>query len=107
MAASVKALRVEFGKMLKHTTPNADERIRAIRKALVAFERGEINRDSCLADCNQALGGYGVETLRLKGERRIADYVNMGDAFAVTILFSYRTARFYIVSWGEYIHTPD
>lgn len=110
MAISKKTLAACFGPMLRQTSHDPELALAQLRNALVAFERHEINRDSCLSDCDHALSGHGVEGIPDPNDssRYIAEYVNMGDTYSCTILFSYRTARFYACSWGDwYEHTPE
>lgn len=106
MAPSIKTLRARLD---VHTSHNPEYALESVRAALRAFERREINRDRVLHECNQALDGHGVESVPDHDSgRAIADYVNMGDTYACTILFSYRTARFYVCSWGDwYERSPE
>lgn len=108
MAISKKTLEQCFSS-LQRTSDNPVLAIARLRNALVAFERHEINRDSCLSDCDEALDGFGVEYIRdPNSDRAIAEYVNMGDTYACTIVFSYRTARFYACSCGDwYERSPE
>lgn len=50
---------------------------------------------------DEIIEGYGVETLR-KGDEVIAEYVNLGDTYAVTIIRKIDTGSIIISSWGDF-----
>jgi len=67
--------------------------------------------DETLKLINQILNGYGIESVR--GKLWISYvyqdinllYVNMGDTYAITILFDTFTMKFIFSSVGDYIET--
>lgn len=84
--------------------------LKAVREFLVAYERLVLNAEEVLIRIDAALDGFGVECIRdeLNNNNIIAEYVNMGDTYAPTILFSHRTNRFYACSWGDwYEKSPE
>ena len=103
MAISVRVLTARLSGVADKARCGSDACIAAVRAALVSYERFEINRDSALADIDSALDGFGVETIQceLTG-KTIAQYVNMGDTYACTIVYSYRTGLMYCTSYGDW-----
>lgn len=70
-------------------------------------------KDESLIMCalNQVMEGYGVEDIR--GEWRngycgdiVAEYVNMGDAYAPTVVY-HRDEGFMIASYGDAVESID
>lgn len=51
------------------------------------------------------IGTYGTEAIfsGAYGLNPIAKYCNTGDTYAGTILYCYRTRRYKITSWGDYV----
>lgn len=110
MAVSLKVIRAVFAD-LHRTSLDADLMFARIRNALVHFDSHGGNRyafERCLEACNSALGGYGVECIRDDDGSAIAEYVNMGDTYIATVLYSYRTQLMYVTSWGDwYERSPE
>jgi hypothetical protein len=99
MAISIKALTAALGDTID------DAAIEAVRAALVAFDHGELNTSACLAACDSALEGFGIEAIQNDEGRTLARYVNLGETYTTTILYS---GRFMLTSWGGwYERTPE
>lgn len=49
---------------------------------------------------NEVMGGHGVEGITYANEH-IAEYVNMGDTYATTLVYHVPEGEFYVTSWGD------
>ena len=63
---------------------------------------------------NEALDGFGVETLRIEGgwtnsywRDCVALYVNLGETYAPTIIYDITTDKFRVCSWGAFYESID
>jgi hypothetical protein len=112
MAASLKTLRDAFeGCLDKNRIGTTEETLQALRYALQTGDRGR-NVERVLAECNTLLEGFGVECIAQDGNTSpqytdgsdiLAEYVNMGDTYACTVLYNYRTQTYQITSWGDFV----
>lgn len=60
-------------------------------------------RERMMHCLNEVCGGHGVEALEGESFRQPAAlYINMGDTYAPTILFSYKTDTFSLTTWGDF-----
>lgn len=61
--------------------------------------------EQLLCALNEVLGGYGVEYIANKHIPWKADYayINMGDTYAVTLLYKYATDSFLVGTWGDVV----
>ena len=72
-------------------------------------------RDSELIEsaCNAVLSGFGCEAIEAQSAWSdfycsfVAGYINMGDAYATTLLFDYYRGSVYICSWGDWVETSE
>jgi hypothetical protein len=65
--------------------------------------------DRILACINETMEGFGVEAI-YSSENDFwpaADYINTGDAYSTTILFSRETSAFQITSWGDFFEKNE
>jgi len=59
---------------------------------------------------NDVINGYGVESINVDPEiyesnyygNSIADYVNLGDTYIMTIIRDHRNGKIFIGSWGNF-----
>lgn len=67
----------------------------------------EKEHDDMLEAASEIMGGFRVESVRDptdgSGAGRIARYVNMGDAYDITLLYAVEEGAWRITSWGTYI----
>jgi len=52
---------------------------------------------------NDVLKGYGVEAIHTN--RGVAEYVNFGDTYALTVL--YFQGRYMVTSWGDFVERQE
>ena len=59
---------------------------------------------------DEVLNGFGVEAIQIEGEYVnsyyrdiVADYVNMGDTYALTILYDAKQDKFMVTTVGDFI----
>lgn len=71
--------------------------VAAAQEIKAAMENGAA--ETALVRANRAMGGYGVASLWPEYPR--AAYVNMGDTYARTLLYTGQS--FLITSWGDYV----
>lgn len=109
MAISKKVLREVFdGIAGKLKDPEGS--LKKVRESLVLFDKGVIHSMEALENIDKALEGFGIEVIKHPTEYDVflAEYVNTGDTYNATIVFSYRTRRFYATSWGDwYENSPE
>lgn len=65
------------------------------------MEEGYVYR--VLRRADEALNGHGVEYLTPSDGGNGVDYVNMGETYAPTLMFDYKTNRFVVSSWGDLV----
>ena len=63
---------------------------------------------STLETVDRLIGAHGVEAIRGKYVDRyygdiVAQYANVGDSYAATVLFNTVTKRFSLTSWGDFV----
>ena len=61
---------------------------------------------------NELIGGYGVEYIAHRNDTPWRSYglqyVNMGDTYAATIIFDWKSQRFrWPVSWGDIVESRE
>lgn len=64
---------------------------------------------------NEILEGFGVECIRLgdhwagatTDDDPVAEYINMGDAYDATILYSHYHRRFEVCTWGDWVEWAE
>ncbi len=108
MTASLKTIRTRLdGALSKMLEPEAVAR--AIRAILQLLDAGQYGPHRALSECSFLLDGHGVEAICPEAnDTPIAWYVNMGDTYDCTLVYSVRTARVYVTSWGDwYEHSPE
>lgn len=92
-----------------------DKRVAIARRAVRATSKlPERNRMEAI---NILLGGYGVEAIRGEWQNGywcdiVADYVNMGDTYAITVMHvrgehSGRPVKFIVTSWGDWVERNE
>ncbi len=67
-----------------------------------------------LKDANRILVGHGIEAARVPDEYInsyyhdiVMEYVNMGDAYAPTVIYDTERGKFSIESWGEWMEKQE
>jgi hypothetical protein len=70
--------------------------------------------DEVLNRANTVLDGHGVEPIRYKNEWQhryygdaIALYINMGDAYDTTLLYTVVDREFQVTSWGDWVEAHE
>ena len=69
--------------------------------------------DAIMNELNTILDGYGVEVVRVPiddthhGILVVAEYVNMGDMYATTILYEYGTGEFVAIDWAGWMERRE
>lgn len=57
---------------------------------------------------NVILEGHGTEALWSEsGTKPVAVYINMGDTYAVTLLYNYQTSTWSITSYGDFVERNE
>ena len=56
---------------------------------------------------NEVLEGYGSEAIFAGGLCPVVTYVNMGDTYAVTLVYDYRRHEWLLTSWGDWIESEE
>jgi len=62
---------------------------------------------------NKCLNGYGVEVIRSSENWHhyygdiVAEYVNMGDAYAPTVLYDIHKGRFIVTTWEDWFEKNE
>lgn len=58
---------------------------------------------------NEILEGHGVEAIFHGSDPMHPDavYVNMGETYAATILYDYRSGTFKVTSWGDWVEKQE
>src|SRR3989442_15259614 len=81
----------------------------AVRHVLSRDPRTDLEINDTLKTVSILLDGYGVEYVPSKmdahGKGRGLEYVNMGDAYAPTILYDCLHKRFIWASWGDIVES--
>jgi hypothetical protein len=97
MAASLKTLCHSFP---QHT----GVQILRIRHLLKLFDDGydPMFILECL-DLNNAIGGYGIEPLRISRTKTVGNYINVGETYECTVIHEFKTNRLYVMSVGDFI----
>jgi len=96
---------------------NADEKIRPILLEL-SVARSTVNwsyiyepeklSELKLLLLNQVISGHGVETIyTASGVNAMADYINFGETYQVTILYDYTINQFMLTSWGDWLENYE
>ena len=73
----------------------------------------KLNHEEAMEAINEALGGCGVEVLRADNEWDsyygdiVAEYVNMGDTYDVTILYDINECKYEVTSWGDWVEMME
>jgi hypothetical protein len=108
-APSLATLTAHLTGQLGACHSDESEIIQCVHMALQSHARGEWTVEETLEECDRLLETHGVENLSPSiGDRPIAAYCNAGDTYDVTILYSFRTSRFYVTDWGSwYERTPE
>lgn len=117
---SLKTLRDRFGEMLAHDHDQLEtrRRLQRLRKALERWrdrsldgDGKRVTRDAVLELANDLLGGHGVELIRTEAddhhEIHGAEYVNMGDTYAPTLLFDHERCRFEATDYGTWVELAE
>jgi hypothetical protein len=103
MKSSVATIKKFFGRNI------TEQDAVALRAVLAAVDvKSHRSVDDTLKTANRLIGGYGVEVLRGKYVNSyygdiVAEYVNVGDSYAATLLFNTVTSRFSLTSWGDFV----
>ncbi len=65
--------------------------------------------DLILSALNELFGTFGVEAFNSRESRMhaIAEYLNVGDTYAPTILFRHDSGSFRISSWGDFFEANE
>ena len=68
------------------------------------------NVNRVLNELNKMLEGCGIEPIRGEFWDKYfgdvhADYINMGDTYAGTILFDYHKWKFYVTTFGDWVES--
>ena len=65
------------------------------------------NTDLVMSAINELTGGFGVEALRHPNDESnlIAEYVNQGDTYALTILRDMESGDYILTSWGDWLQS--
>jgi hypothetical protein len=94
---------------------NEDERLEdmyrgdskgALKKAL-DMTKG-MDPEERMDKINEVINGYGVEAIRGDSNNRyfmdtVGLYVNMGDTYALTVVYDTQKNGFYITTWGDWV----
>jgi hypothetical protein len=61
--------------------------------------------EKVLCAANELLRGYGVEAIYFPNDSSqvVAEYVNMGDAYSITLFYDHESKDFLIDCWGDYV----
>lgn len=51
---------------------------------------------------NEIIEGHGLECIR-KGDKAVAEYVNLGDTYITTLLLKIETGTIILTSWGDFV----
>jgi hypothetical protein len=64
-------------------------------------------RKAALDYADELLGGNGIEYIASEQDtmrsREGIEYVNMGDTYDTTLIYDYKTGRFYVGAWGDWV----
>ena len=62
-----------------------------------------------LSAMNEAAGTFGVEAFNSRNSRMhaIAEYLNTGDTYSVTLLFRHDTGTFRLTTWGDFFERNE
>jgi hypothetical protein len=64
-------------------------------------------RKAALDYADELLGGHGIEYIASEQDtmrsREGIEYVNMGDTYDTTLIYDYKTGRFYVGAWGDWV----
>lgn len=68
--------------------------------------------DLILAKVNKEIGGYGIEPITGRWvdgyyQDIVLLYVNMGDPYALTVIYDTRRGRFYPACWGDWVELHE
>lgn len=103
MKVSVATLKKFFGRDLSETDAVA---LRAVLAAVNVNDGRSVQ--SALETADRLIDAHGVEAIRGKYVDRyygdiVAEYVNVGDSYAGTLLFNTVTKKFSLTSWGDFV----
>lgn len=72
------------------------------------------NSEIKLEALDELLGTYGVEVIRIEGAwvdhyycDSVASYLNVGDAYATTLLLDHEQQRWTLTSWGDFLEANE
>jgi hypothetical protein len=63
-----------------------------------------------LSIANKYSDRFGVECILRKDDvfcLNVVEYVNMGETYQDTLLYDYKTNRFYVTSWEDFVETRE
>lgn len=102
-------------------SPDENVSMRADASALIALMR-DVRRsnhreiDAAMSAADEFLEGNGVEMLFVRDGQIVNDawdatfgieYVNLGDTYRATVIYSYERHEFYIGSWGGWVEATE
>ena len=84
-----------------------EEKVDKANSMVENFSKDEI--DELMDLFNNKLNGYGVEAIKVNGENdkywgdTVGLYVDMGDTYALTVVYGVEENKFYLTSWGDFV----
>ena len=105
---SLKRLRDVFGQQFRHDYGNeAGQKLRELRRTLVAWRDQKANSQDTLEKANEYLEGFGIEYLESVNERARAYYINMGDTYNSTLVLDIPRYRIWATTWGDWLEAEE
>lgn len=83
-------------------------RLRILMMADYAY--GSYGADDVLAGVNMSIGGHGIQTLYTQEggyEDAVGLYVNMGDAYATTMVYDNETFEYHLTSYADFLESLE
>lgn len=96
-----------LGPYLEHEGHDAAKESSRIARMIYGANSSK-KREAVLEHVNKLIGGHGTEVIRDENAwdgyygDAVAEYVNMGDTYDVTLLYDTRDYEFHLTSWGDW-----
>jgi hypothetical protein len=88
--------------------PITKEQAKELHRKMESLDPYEV-----MMQANKYMAAHGVEVIRSANYWKayygdiIAEYVNMGDSYILTLIYDNDRDSFYVTAWGDYVETQE